>query len=65
MFNVNLNSNPGIQSDKISSSIQIDKPVDEKNITSNTNKKKENEVPQRCPTLCFCPPPSPREKING
>ena len=43
MFNVNLNSNPGIQSDKISSSIQIDKPVDEKNITSNTNKKKENE----------------------
>ena len=43
MFNVNLNSNPGIQSDKISSSMQIDKPVEKRNITSNSNKKKENE----------------------
>ena len=36
MFNVNLNNNPGIQSDKISSSKHIDIQPDRKNIIVNS-----------------------------
>ena len=43
MFNVNLNNSPGIQSDKISSSMPIDKPVLKKNITSNNKEENQNE----------------------